>query len=1071
MPPFLPRKRAASSEREGQRRRSRRIASNTVVVASATATVSASAAGSTIDKIKESLSSDSSPLSSMSSSVSMEQEDSKIIEHNKRGHSLKKAKRHESKIGEEGDSDDDEEEGEQMKHHEKAQEEAREGDGGKDVGENEDEEDDEEWEDAVTPLTPLPAQLPSFHNIKDIEVTLDSPKTYADSVSKKGPTKSEREARIGTHCLHVQCLLYHNAIRNVWINDKEVQAILFNQLPDGIREQISRWKTACGLQPPPKQSRKTRSKGGGKGKSKREVENRSQTTDLSHGDPTIQLLSVLAAYWKSKFKITAPGLRKRGYRPLPVLDKELQSFRSGDPEKMSHFPRGEKVDSRLSFRELARKCEGSRDVGAQLFTALTRSIGIDSRMVASLQPIGFGWSKAENYDLRDTGEESHDDYNYDDGGDNDGQIVISDNNSGDDHNPSESKSRKARVKGRSKPIDSDLAFPIYWTEAISPVTHAVIPVECLVLKTLPHYVATTPELVSAFEPRGARAEQAKQIIAYVVAYSADRTAKDVTTRYLKRRTWPGKTKGFRIPVEKIPIAIPGGPTRYVSVDWFDVIMRRWMRPVRDQTAADKKEEAEDLVPNQPERKAMEEGDTLQSLRSSPEFVLERFLHREEALRPDAKPVRLYVSGKGAKAKEEKVYKRSDVLKCMSAETWRREGRQIKLGEVPLKRVPIRAVTLTRKREVEEYEREFGERQLQGLYAEHQTEYIIPPPIQDGVIPKNSYGNIDCFVPSMVPDGATHLPYRGTVRVCKKLGIDYAEAVTGFEFGSKMAVPVITGVVVASENAEAVLEAWHEEERRREEKERLKHEKDILTTWRKLIMAARIIQRIRGEYAAADHRDEANPFTRQRYGSSATGTAAQSSRERSAGEDIEAEASGGGFILSDEDEPDVVFYITRLSFALVNLKPLVPGHVLVCPIRRIPRFTDLTPDETADLFLTVRHVSRMIERHYQASSLNIAIQDGIDAGQSVPHVHAHIIPRKKGDLDDQGGSDAIYGMMNGTDGNIGRHQWEAMDARRASFPSVDNDAREPRSMEDMHEEALMLAKEMEKEEKDDKNNKL
>lgn len=158
----------------------------------------------------------------------------------------------------------------------------------------------------------------------------------------------------------------------------------------------------------------------------------------------------------------------------------------------------------------------------------------------------------------------------------------------------------------------------------------------------------------------------------------------------------------------------------------------------------------------------------------------------------------------------------------------------------------------------------------------------------------------------------------------------------------------------------------------------------------------------------------------------------------------------------------MFYITRLSFALVNLKPLVPGHVLVCPIRRVPRFTDLTPNETADLFLTVRQVSRMIERLYQASSLNIAIQDGIDAGQSVPHVHTHIIPRKKSDLDDQGGSDAIYGMMNGPGGNIGRHQWEAMDARRASFPSVDNDAREPRSMEEMRKEAETLAKEMEKE---------
>ncbi|KAL5332802.1 HIT-like domain-containing protein [Aspergillus crustosus] len=89
----------------------------------------------------------------------------------------------------------------------------------------------------------------------------------------------------------------------------------------------------------------------------------------------------------------------------------------------------------------------------------------------------------------------------------------------------------------------------------------------------------------------------------------------------------------------------------------------------------------------------------------------------------------------------------------------------------------------------------------------------------------------------------------------------------------------------------------------------------------------------------------------------------------------------------------VFHQTPLSIALVNLKPILPGHVLVSPRRVVPRVSDLTPPETADLFLTVRRVGRMIERVYGATSLNIAIQDGPEAGQSVPHVHAHIIPRR------------------------------------------------------------------------------
>ncbi len=102
---------------------------------------------------------------------------------------------------------------------------------------------------------------------------------------------------------------------------------------------------------------------------------------------------------------------------------------------------------------------------------------------------------------------------------------------------------------------------------------------------------------------------------------------------------------------------------------------------------------------------------------------------------------------------------------------------------------------------------------------------------------------------------------------------------------------------------------------------------------------------------------------------------------------------------------------------------------------------------------------MIERVYGATSLNIAMQDGIDAGQSVPHVHTHIIPRKAEDLEDRGGSDAIYGMLEGEEGNVGKHLRESK-GDRPKFPAVDNDTRKPRSDEEMAAEARRLAREME-----------
>jgi bis(5'-adenosyl)-triphosphatase len=168
----------------------------------------------------------------------------------------------------------------------------------------------------------------------------------------------------------------------------------------------------------------------------------------------------------------------------------------------------------------------------------------------------------------------------------------------------------------------------------------------------------------------------------------------------------------------------------------------------------------------------------------------------------------------------------------------------------------------------------------------------------------------------------------------------------------------------------------------------------------------------------------------------------------------------------------VFYLSRLSFAIVNLKPLLPGHVLVSPRRVVPRFNDLSDTEVQDLFLTVQRVSRMVERVFDASSLNIAIQDGVDAGQSVPHVHTHIIPRKRNDLEDKGGTDAIYEMMESEDADLGKQLREKQrvaraelleDEKKGKFPAVDNDSRKPRSDEEMQKEAEWLAEEMTKDE--------
>ncbi|CAK7323459.1 unnamed protein product [Dovyalis caffra] len=73
-------------------------------------------------------------------------------------------------------------------------------------------------------------------------------------------------------------------------------------------------------------------------------------------------------------------------------------------------------------------------------------------------------------------------------------------------------------------------------------------------------------------------------------------------------------------------------------------------------------------------------------------------------------------------------------------------------------------------------------------------------------------------------------------------------------------------------------------------------------------------------------------------------------------------------------------------------------------REAKRFVDLTADETSDLWLTAKKIGSQLESFHRATSLTFTIQDGAQAGQTVPHVHIHIIPRKVGDFEK---NDEIY----------------------------------------------------------------
>ncbi|KAL3265966.1 hypothetical protein HHI36_010154 [Cryptolaemus montrouzieri] len=140
-----------------------------------------------------------------------------------------------------------------------------------------------------------------------------------------------------------------------------------------------------------------------------------------------------------------------------------------------------------------------------------------------------------------------------------------------------------------------------------------------------------------------------------------------------------------------------------------------------------------------------------------------------------------------------------------------------------------------------------------------------------------------------------------------------------------------------------------------------------------------------------------------------------------------------FKFSHIDIPEpTVFFKSKLCYGFTNLRCVVPGHVLVTTRRVVTRLEHCTSDEVSDLFQTVVFIQKMLEKHYSATSSTICCQDGKEAGQTVSHVHVHILPRKLNDFDN---NDDIYHKLASHDKN--------------------DDSMKNRDLSDMIEEAQLL----------------
>jgi len=100
--------------------------------------------------------------------------------------------------------------------------------------------------------------------------------------------------------------------------------------------------------------------------------------------------------------------------------------------------------------------------------------------------------------------------------------------------------------------------------------------------------------------------------------------------------------------------------------------------------------------------------------------------------------------------------------------------------------------------------------------------------------------------------------------------------------------------------------------------------------------------------------------------------------------------------------DRVVHDSEFAVVIRDGFPVSPGHTLIIPRRHVASFFEITDAERTDLMSLLAIARADLEREFRPAGYNIGINDRTAAGQTVPHLHIHLIPRYFGDSDDPRG---------------------------------------------------------------------
>ena len=99
---------------------------------------------------------------------------------------------------------------------------------------------------------------------------------------------------------------------------------------------------------------------------------------------------------------------------------------------------------------------------------------------------------------------------------------------------------------------------------------------------------------------------------------------------------------------------------------------------------------------------------------------------------------------------------------------------------------------------------------------------------------------------------------------------------------------------------------------------------------------------------------------------------------------------------------IILVRSELCYARLDQHPVSAGHVLIIPFRHFSNYFDATEDEKSAIWSLVNDMKHVIRQEHSPDGYNIGINIGRAAGQTIPHLHVHVIPRFEGDMADPRG---------------------------------------------------------------------